>query len=157
MEQPSDLLAAGHIVLDVRAPDFDACLERMAAALAEARALDAAQIRALSTALHERERLGATAIGRGVAVPHAYAAGIPRTMLLFARLAHAVPHEAPDGAPVDLVLLLAGPAEAQSGHLPLLAHLVRLLHDPRLLEALRRASGPAAVLEALRQAERLHG
>jgi PTS system nitrogen regulatory IIA component len=157
MEQPSDLLAAGHVALDVAAPDFDACLEHLADVLAARYVLDPAQCQALAEALRDRERLGATGIGRGVAVPHAYAAGIPRVMLLFARLAHPVEHGTPDGVPIDLVLMLAGPAEAQLGHLPLLAHLVRLLHEQRLLDELRRGASAAEVLQALREAERRHG
>jgi mannitol/fructose-specific phosphotransferase system IIA component (Ntr-type) len=78
-------------------------------------------------------------------------------LCLFARLARGVAHGTPDGVPVDLVFLLAGPLRAQRHHLPLLAHIVRLLHGPHLLERLRGADSPEAVLEAWREAERLHG
>lgn len=156
MERLSDLLEQGLIALDVQAPDFDACLGTIANALAERRALDAAQCTLLTEALRDRERLAATAIGHGVAVPHAYVAGIPRVMLLFARLAEALPYTAPDSEPVDLVFMLIGPPEAQAGHLPLLARLVRLLHDRQLPADLRKAASPDDVQRAVRDMEQRH-
>lgn len=156
MEPLSELLEAGHVALDVRAPDFDACLADLATRLGDARALGGEQCRVLTQALRDRERLSATCVGRGVAIPHAYVAGIPRVMLLFARLADALDYGAPDGEPVDLVFLLAGPEEAQTAHLALLARLTRLLHDQRLLSDLRGAGSPADALRALREVERRH-
>lgn len=156
MDPLSALLEAGHIALDVEAPDFDACLGDLAGRLASEIALNGEQCRLLTEALRDRERITATCVGRGVAVPHAYVDGVPHVMLLFARLSAGLPHDAPDGQPVDLVFLLAGPREAQAGHLPLLARLVRLLHDQRLLEDLRRATRPADVIQAVRAVERRH-
>jgi PTS system nitrogen regulatory IIA component len=156
MEQPLHLLDVGHVVLDVHAPDFQGCLDALTGYLAQHEALDAVRCRLLTEALRDRERLATTSIGRGVAVPHAYVEGVPRVMLLFARLKPPVAHETQDEQPIDLVFMLVGPEEAQAGHLPLLARLVRLLHDQRFLAELRGAATPEAVLRALREVERRH-
>ena len=156
MEQIADLLDEGMIALDVQAPDFDACLGTLTNTLAEQHVLDGTQCRLLTDALRNRERLSATAIGHGVAVPHAYVAGIPRVMLLFARLRDALAYAAPDAVPVDLVFMLVGPPEAQSGHLPLLARLVRLLHHQQLPDQLRAARSREDVRRAVREMERDH-
>lgn len=156
MDPLTELLGAGHVVLDVQAPDFDACLSQLSAQLGEARSLGGDLCGLLTEALRDRERLSATAVGRGVAIPHAYVDGIPRVMLLFARLAEPLEYAAPDNVPVDLVVLLVGPAEAQTGHLPLLARITRLLHDQRLLDELRTAASAEDVRRALREVEARH-
>ncbi len=156
MDRLSELLEAGNIALDLDVSDFDACLAALAGHLRSHRLLDREQSRALAEELRRREELAATCIGRGVVIPHAYLDAMPRVMLLFARLRRAVEHGAPDGQAVDLVFLLAGPTAAQPGHLPLLARLVRLLHDQRLLDELRAASAPEEVLRAVRAVERRH-
>lgn len=111
----------------------------------------------LIESLMQRESLGVTAIGHGVAIPHAYFEGAPKTALLFFRMATPVPYSAPDGQQVDLMFVMTGPKEAQVKHMPLLAHLVRLLHHPRVLEGLRAASTPEEALDVLKQAEEEHG
>ena len=157
LPQPSELLAPERIVLELAAADYEGCMTGLVRHLVAGGTLTEAQGEALEAALLERERMAVTCIGRGVGIPHAYLPALPRVLSLFARLHSAVAHGTPDGVPVDLVFLLAGPQEAQRHHLPLLAHIVRMLHGPYPLERLRAADSPAAVLEAWREAERLHG
>src|SRR5437667_12215451 len=79
--------------------------------------------------LAERERLGSTGIGRGVAVPHGKLAGLTRLYGLFARLERPIPFEAVDNQPIDLMFVLLAPADAGAEHLRALALVSRLLRD----------------------------
>lgn len=153
----TDVLEAGHIVLGIPADDIDGCVRAMTRQLVGEKVLTPEQEQQLDDALMKREALGGTTIGRGVAIPHAYLAGFPRPMVLVGRLAHDMVCETPDGRPVDLIFLLTGPEEAEQEHLRTLAHIVRLLHDQALLEALRSAGTPEEVLRAVDEAERRHG
>lgn len=90
--------------------------------------------------LLQRERLASTAMGRGIAIPHAQIAGIQRIVSVFARLQPAIDFDAPDGEPVDLVFLLLAPEHAGADHLKALARLSRLLREPQILEMLRAAN-----------------
>lgn len=96
-------------------------------------------------AVQAREALGSTALGRGVALPHARMEGeIPPTML-FARLARPVDYEARDEEPVDLVILVLWPAAEPEGFLPSLAETCRALREPQTLRRLRAAATPEEV------------
>ena len=156
MDAISELLQAGSVSLDIDPGAFDVCLELMSGVLGERLSLSSEDCARISAALRERERLAATNIGNGVAVPHAYVDGVPRVMLFFARLRERLEHGSGNGEPVDLVFMLVGPQAAQAGHLPLLARLVRLLHDQQLLADLRGAHSAVDVLNAVLQVEQRH-
>lgn len=94
-------------------------------------------------ALLNRERLGSTALGEGVAVPHCRLPGCDRTLGALLRLAEGIDFDAPDGKPVDLLFVLVVPAEATDEHLALLAHLAGLFNEPSFRDALRGARGSA--------------
>jgi len=98
--------------------------------------------------LLERERLGSTGIGGGIAIPHGRLAGLDRPRGLFARLGHPVDFDAIDERPVDLVFLLLAPEGAGADHLKALARVSRLLRDRALVEKLR-ATDKADALFAL--------
>ena len=98
-----------------------------------------AMIRAIGAGLHERELAASTAIGHGVAIPHARVEGIEQSRCAFLRLAVPVDFGAADGEPVDLVLALAEPAHHVQQHLELLAELARMLADPGYRSGLRGA------------------
>jgi len=114
-------------------------LARIAAPLAQ---LDRAQ---LLSALQDRERLGCTGIGQGVAIPHARFAAIGRPITMFARLVTPIAFDAVDGRRVDLVYLLLGPEVASDAHLRTLACAARLLRDPTARHALRHAPDEEAI------------
>lgn len=114
-----------------------AVLEHLAAAASERLGLPA---EGLVAALLARERLGPTALGRGVALPHARLQADHPPLLLLARLARPVDWEARDGEGVDLVLLVLWPEAEADRFLPTLAELCRVLREPRTLRALRAAS-----------------
>ena len=87
--------------------------------------------------LIERERLGSTGIGRGIAIPHGKLPGLSRVYAIMARLEKPVPFEAIDEQPVDLMVLLLAPAEAGADHLKALARVSRLLRNGDICEKLR--------------------
>jgi PTS system nitrogen regulatory IIA component len=93
--------------------------------------------RRLFDRLIERERLGSTGIGGGIAIPHGRMAGLAAPVGLFVRLAHPIDFEAIDERPVDLVFLLVAPEGAGADHLKALARVSRLLRDRSLVEKLR--------------------
>jgi len=102
--------------------------------------------------LWEREKLGTTGVGSGIAIPHGKMAGLGDVQGFFARLAQPIAFESIDDKPVDLVFLLLAPADAGADHLHALATVSRLLRDPRLCEAIRRAKDESAIYRLLTEA-----
>ena len=105
--------------------------------------------RRIYEALSERERLGTTGIGAGVAIPHCRLPELTRLYGMFARLERPVPFEAIDDQPVDLVFLLLAPTEAGAEHLKALARVSRLLRDRAMCEKLRGANNADALYALL--------
>ncbi len=104
--------------------------------------------RRLFDRLLERERLGSTGIGGGIAIPHGRMPTLAKPMGLFARLGHPVDFDSIDERPVDTVFLLLAPEGAGADHLKALARVSRLLRDRALVEKLR-ATESADALYAL--------
>lgn len=95
--------------------------------------------------LFSRERLGSTALGQGVAVPHGRVKGLDQALAAFIRLAQPIPFDAPDGQPVSMLLCLLVPEAATQQHLDILAELAQLMSNKPLREALASETDPAAV------------
>jgi PTS system nitrogen regulatory IIA component len=102
--------------------------------------------------LLQRERLGSTGVGNGIAIPHGKLAKLPNLFGLFARLDRPIDFEAIDGQPVDLVFLLLAPETAGADHLRALSRIARVLRDPIIVQKLR-ATRDAAALHAILCAE----
>lgn len=103
--------------------------------------------------LTEREQLGSTGFGQGVAIPHAKIDGLPHIYGLFARLSDPVDYKAIDGRPVDLVFLLLSPPDAGADHLKALAAISRVTRDAATLERLRGARSRDALAAVLMGAD----
>ena len=99
-------------------------------------------------ALAAREKLGSTAIGSGIAFPHAQLEGLERAMAIFVRLETAVPYAAADAAPVDLIMMLLTPAGDTKSHLDGLASFSRALRSDERLQALRAAATADEIMAA---------
>lgn len=141
------MLASPDAVLaSVKASGKKALLGELAARGATVMGVDE---RRLFDRLLERERLGSTGIGGGIAIPHARLASVARPRGLFARLGHPVDFNAIDDRPVDLVFLLVAPEGAGADHLKALARVSRLLRDRGLVEKLRATEGAEALYALL--------
>lgn len=101
------------------------------------------------TAVAERERLGSTGFGNGVAIPHGKLAGLARIYCLVARLAEPIDYKAIDGGPVDLVFFLLSPPDAGAEHLKALAAVSRTIRHAPTLEKLRGARSRDALAAVL--------
>src|SRR5204862_6589939 len=115
-------------------------------------ALAGAPERTIYGVLIERERLGTTGIGMGVAIPHGRLPGLARLCGVFARLDRPIPFEAIDDQPVDLIFLLLAPEAAGSDHLKALALVSRLLRDRTVCEKLRGTNNADALFALLTDA-----
>ncbi len=105
------------------------------------------------SALQERESLGPTGVGHGVAVPHARIDGIDRVLGIFFRLEKPLDYGSVDKAPVDLVFALFAPRDAGVDHLKALAFISRTLRNPRVCEKLRANEDPAKIFAILSATE----
>lgn len=103
----------------------------------------------LLKALLEREKLGSTGIGNGIAIPHGKLAGLSDIILVFARSTAGVPFEAIDGKPIHLIFLLVAPANSTGGHLKALARLSRLLKNASFRKTLLTAATAQDILGAI--------
>ncbi|MEO7635322.1 MAG: PTS sugar transporter subunit IIA [Sphingomicrobium sp.] len=103
--------------------------------------------------LTEREQLGSTGFGQGVAIPHGKIAGLERIYGLFARVGEPVEYKAIDGRPVDLVFLLLSPPEAGADHLKALAAISRITRHGAILERMRGARSRDALTAVLMGAD----
>lgn len=131
---------------------FDAVGGRdRAEALRAVAGLLAAELRAspeaLAERLLEREALGSTALGGGVAIPHCKLDGLSEVVVAIARLQQAIDYDAPDGAAVRLLLVVLSPAATPAAHLRALAMISRWLKEPNTVPALLRAAGRDAMLQ----------
>jgi PTS system nitrogen regulatory IIA component len=99
--------------------------------------------------LLQREKLGSTAVGNGIAIPHGKLAKLDRLFGLFARLDRPIDFDALDGQPVDLVFLLLAPEAAGADHLKALARVARLLRSPDVARKLRESRDAEALYAVL--------
>jgi PTS system nitrogen regulatory IIA component len=109
--------------------------------------------RGIFDVLLQRERLGSTGLGQGIAIPHGKIAGLKGIVGIFARLAEPIDFDAVDGAPVDIVFLLLAPEGAGADHLKALARISRLLRKGSAVEKLRVSRDAAALYAVLTEGE----
>jgi PTS system nitrogen regulatory IIA component len=144
----ADLLAPERVALVDEPVDRDRVLERAAQLLAVDPAVEAAGI---AECLRMRERMGSTAIGHGVAIPHGRCSHFDGARAAFLRLRAPVDFDAGDGEPVDLVFAMTVPEHFTQQHLQLLSELAEVFAEPAFRESLRTAPDAAALLAALRR------
>lgn len=122
------------VVANLRATSKKQALQELAKKAAEISGADERQILEV---VMERERLGTTGVGNGIAIPHGKLPGLKRLSGVFARLEKPIDFESIDEQPVDLIFLLLAPEGAGADHLKALARVSRLLRDRRVCEKLR--------------------
>lgn len=147
-----DLLSPQGVIHNLRAKckrDVLQALADKAAAIVDRPATD------ILATLMEREQLGSTGVGDGVALPHGKIEGLSKIVGVLARLETPVSFDAVDDQPVDLVFMLLAPANATAAHLKALAKVSRLFRDAEAREALRGADS-AEALFAIATADQKH-
>jgi PTS system nitrogen regulatory IIA component len=138
----SEFLSPDAVILNASA----SCKREAIALLAEKAAkLTGLAAPVIRQALMEREQLGSTGVGRGVAIPHGKIEGLGEIVGVLAKLQEPIDFEAVDDQPVDLVFVLLAPMDATAAHLKALAKVSRLLRDERIREALRGAETQEAL------------
>ena len=141
----TDLVAPNAILPALKVNNKKQVLQELAA---RAAALTGQNEKTIFDTLMQREKLGSTAVGNGIAIPHGKLPTLTRLFGLFARLDRPVDFEALDGRTVDLIFLLLAPEGAGADHLKALARVARLLRDSTVAEKLR-ASHDAEALYAV--------
>jgi PTS system nitrogen regulatory IIA component len=141
-----DFLSPQAVVADLRASSKKQLLQQLSH---RAAALTGLQDRRILDTILERERLGSTGFGGGVAIPHGKVEGLDRVFGLFARLGQPLDYDALDRHPVDLVFLLLAPQGAGADHLKALARVSRVFRDRAMLEKLRGSTSADALYAML--------
>lgn len=141
-----DLVSPEGVIAHLKATSKKQTLQDLAARAGELTGLSE---RTIYETLLERERLGSTGVGHGIAIPHGKLAQLTRLHGLFARLDTPVDFESVDDQPVDLVFLLLAPEGAGADHLKALARISRLLRNPAVVDKLRASDDPAALFAIL--------
>ena len=140
-----DFLAPAAVIPALRASSKKQALQELAEVAARLTGLEE---RTIYEVLLQRERLGSTGIGDGVAIPHAKLARLDSIFGLVARLDKPIDFEALDGQPVDLMFVLLAPEEAGADHLKALARIARVVREPGMSDRIR-ATRDAEALYAL--------
>ena len=142
----ADLLSPENVIANLRVSSKKQALQDLARRAAEPIGRDE---RAVFDVLLERERLGTTGVGNGIAIPHGKLPDLDRPFGLFARLERPVDFDAIDEQPVDLIFLLLAPEGAGADHLKALAQISRLLRDRKVCESLRATANPDTLFALL--------
>lgn len=138
----SDLLKPEAVLPSVHAQSKKQALQEICAVAASITGLPEREI--LDTIL-QRERLGSTGVGQGVAIPHGKLQTLTGLVGVFARMARPVPFDSLDDQPVDLIFLLLAPEGAGADHLKALARIARVLREADIAQRLRTAADAAAL------------
>jgi len=144
-----DILPPENIVSDLNGSGKLEVLEELSGALA-ARHPEIAKDRLVEVLL-EREKLGSTAIGEGIAIPHGKLPKIPGVLAAFGRSKKGVDFESLDGGLTQLFFLLVAPEDASGAHLKALARVSRLLRDKDFRGRLLAADGPQQIYQTIRE------
>jgi nitrogen PTS system EIIA component len=142
----TDLVSPNAIIPALKVNGKKQALQEIAA---KAAVLTGQSEKAILEILLQREKLGSTGVGNGVAIPHGKLAKLAQVFGLFARLERPIDFEALDGQPVDLVFLLLAPEGAGADHLKALARVARLLRDPEVAQKLRSSHDADALYAVL--------
>ena len=136
-----DLISPEAIFPSLKAKSKKQALHELAQ---RAASLTGLEERTIYDTLLQRENLGSTGVGRGIAIPHGRVAALRKIVTVFARLDEPIEFESLDNEPVDLIFLLLAPEHAGAEHLKALARISRLLREPASIERLRASQDRAA-------------
>jgi nitrogen PTS system EIIA component len=142
----TDLVAPQAVVPALKVNSKKQAMQELAA---RAAGLTGQSERDILEILQQRERLGSTGIGNGIAIPHGKLPKLERLFGLFARLDRPIDFDALDGQPVDLIFLLLAPEPAGADHLKALARVARLMRTPDTAKMLRESHDAEAIYAVL--------
>jgi PTS system nitrogen regulatory IIA component len=146
----SDFISPDSVIASLKAKSKKQLLQDLSAHAAR---LTGLAERDIFDVLLQRERLGSTGLGQGIAIPHGKVQGLRRIAGIFAHLAEPVDFEAIDGEKVDIVFLLLAPEGAGADHLKALARISRLLREGSAIDKLRACKDAAALYAVLTEGE----
>jgi PTS system nitrogen regulatory IIA component len=146
MNLVSRLLPPNHVLLDLDVSSKKRLFEQIGLLFENTRQIPRARV---FDSLFDREKLGSTGLGYGVAIPHGRIRQLKEPACAFVRTASPIPFESPDGAPVSLVFAMLVPEHATEAHLELLSELAQMFSDAALREALARAPDAASAHRAI--------
>ncbi len=149
----TDVLDEDTVTMELRARTREGAIGELVELLAAKGHIDPGDAGPLKEAVLRREHLSSTAVGQGVAIPHAKAATAKRLVAAFGRSTEGIAFGARDGEPVHLVFLLASLPDSQRAHLRALAHIARLVRKDDLRERMLAAKDPAEVLGIIAEGE----
>jgi nitrogen PTS system EIIA component len=142
----TDLVAPNAVIPALKVNGKKQAIQELAARASQ---LTGQNERAVFETLMQREKLGSTGVGSGIAIPHGKLPKLGRLFGLFARLDRPVEFDALDAQPVDLIFLLLAPESAGADHLKALARVARLLRDPEVARKLRDSRDAEAIYAVL--------
>jgi PTS system nitrogen regulatory IIA component len=142
----TDLVAPNAVIPALKVNSKKQAIQELAAKAAK---LTGQNERAIFETLLQREKLGSTGIGDGIAIPHGKLPKLEKLFGMFARLDRPVDFDALDGQPVDLIFLLLAPEAAGADHLKALARVARLLRDGETVRKLRDSRDAEALYAVL--------
>ena len=152
----SQLMRPELIALDVEASDKSELLEIMTGMLQSSGLIDESGKKLLTERLEQRENLGSTCLGQGVALPHAPLESLAGPVITFCRLRPNLDFNPPEHTQTHIVLLLTGPREDPELHLQIISKICRMLKDDKFLSDLHSAANPQQVLDAFGDVESRH-
>ena len=147
------LLSPDGVVANLKANSKKQALQELSARAAR---ITGQHERVIFDTLLERERLGTTGVGNGIAIPHGRLSGLDKLYGLFARVERPVDFDSIDEMPIDLIFLLLAPESAGADHLKALARVSRLLRDKSICEKLRGAESADALYALLTDSPASH-
>lgn len=149
----SELIKPSRIIPRLRASSKKQALQELAKKASE---ITDQPERKIFEVLVERERLGTTGVGNGIAIPHGKLPELESLVALFARCEGPIDFDSVDNQPVDLICVLLAPETAGADHLKALARVSRLLRDPATCEKLRGTDDAEALNALLNESEKSH-
>ena len=142
----ADILSEGSVVVCTGLKTKREVLEKLAERAGQVTVQNAA---AIFDCIYDREVLGSTGLGNGIAIPHGKFAGVSGVTAIFARLSDPVDFDSVDDQPVDLVMMLLAPMGAGADHLKSLARVARILRTESVVDELRRAADAGRIYQIL--------
>lgn len=148
MNLVSKLLKPANVLLDVEAASKKRLFELAGQSLQSTENVPAGEV---FDSLFSREKLGSTALGHGIAIPHGRIKGLKETACAFVRMKVPIDFDAPDNLPVDLLFILLAPSAASDLHLQILAELAQMFSEKDMRERLRAAPDSASLFKLIRE------